>query len=177
MIRVTQMLSAAVLVLTTGAAVHAQQRPDFTGTWHMDMSRSESAAQSSSASPHMPVIMHIRQSAGDLTIETDRDGTTENVRYVFGRAETPQAVGTSGSDQPTIEPAGVEWRGDQLVTTTVYRVNKMPVKQVRTHRLAADGREMVVETRIEMEHGYESDNPAYKSSTTAKDVYTRVGAR
>jgi len=97
---------------------------------------------------------------------------------VFGRPdETARPIGTSGSDQPTIEPAGVEWRGDALVTTTVYRVNNMPVKQIRTHRLSADGREMIIETRVEMQHGYESDNAEYKSSATAKDVYTRIPER
>src|SRR3954447_11878074 len=78
------------------------------------------------------------------------------------------------ADGTPTEPAGVEWRGTDLVTTTVYRVNGMPVKQVRTHRLSPSGREMTVETRVEMQHGYESDHPEYKSGSMVTDVFMRA---
>jgi hypothetical protein len=173
MTRSTIPLSAAVLFLLANGAAQAQQKPDFTGTWTMDMSRSESAAQGTDVSPRTPVKLIVRQSPADFNVETDRDGTLERLRFVFGQSELPSATGTSGRRDAAVEPAGVEWRGGDLVTTTVYRVNGMPVKQVRTHRLAPNGREMIVETRVEMQHGYESDRPDYKSGTVVMDVYTK----
>jgi hypothetical protein len=170
MTRSTIPLSAAVLFLLVGAA-RAQQKPDFTGTWTMDMSRSESAAQGTDVSPRTPVKLIVRQSPADFNVETDRDGSSERLRFVFGQSELPS--GTSGRKDIAVEPAGVEWRGGDLVTTTVYRVNGMPVKQIRTHRLAQNGREMIVETRVEMQHGYESDRPEYKSGTMVTDVYSK----
>jgi hypothetical protein len=169
MTRSTIPLSAAVLVLLVNGAVHAQQKPDFTGTWTMDMSRSESAAQGTDVSPRTPMKLVVRQSPADFNIETDRDGSRERLRFVFGQSP----VGTTGQKAAAVEPAGVEWRGSDLITTTVYRVNNMPVKQIRTHRLAPNGHEMIVETRVEMQHGYESDHPEYKSGSVVTDVYTR----
>jgi hypothetical protein len=171
MTRSTLPISAAVFLLLANGAAHAQQKPDFTGTWIMDMSRSESAAQGTDVSPQRPVKLIVRQSPADFNIETDRDGTTERLRFVFGQSESP--VATTGRRSADVEPAGVEWRGSDLVTTTVYRVNGMPVKQIRTHHLEPNGGEMTVETRVDMQHGYESDHPEYKSGTIVKDVYTK----
>jgi hypothetical protein len=174
MTRMTCTISTAVLILLTSGVAHAQQKPDFSGTWKMDMSRSESAAQGTDVSPRAPVLLIVRQTTGDVNVETDRDGTRERLRYVFGRTDSPAPVGTSGRTADSTEPAGVEWRGTDLVTTTVYRVNGMPVKQVRTHRLSPSGREMTVETRVEMQHGYESDHPEYKSGSMVTDVFMRA---
>jgi hypothetical protein len=175
MTRSTLPLIAAVMFLLVNGTAQAQQKPDFTGTWTMDMSRSESAAQGTDVSPRTPVTLMVRQSAADFNVETDRDGSRERLRFVFGQSSLGPPVGTSGRDTAAIEPAGVEWRGSDLITTTVYRVNGMPVKQVRTHHLEPNGREMTVETRVEMQHGYESDHPDYKSGTVVKDVYTKGG--
>ena len=123
MTRSTLPISAAVLFLLANVA-HGQQKPDFTGTWIMDMSRSESAAQGTDVSPKRPVKLIVRQSPADFNIETDRDGATERLRFVFGQSEYP--VATTGRRNADIEPAAVEWRGSDLVTTTVYRVNGMP---------------------------------------------------
>lgn len=166
--------AAAVLFLLGNGTAHAQQKPDFSGTWTMDMSRSESAAQGTDVAPRKPVQLILRQSPADFNVETDRDGTRERLRFVFGRSEIAAPVGTAGGTAPSAEPAGLEWQGGDLITTTVYRVNGMPVKQIRTHRLAPNGREMFVETRIEMQHGYESDHPEYRSGSIVKDVYTKA---
>ena len=60
MTRSTIPLSAAVLFLLVTGTANAQQKPDFTGTWTMDMSRSESAAQGTDVSPRTPVKLTVR---------------------------------------------------------------------------------------------------------------------
>ena len=122
MTRMTCTISTAVLILLTNGVAHAQQKPDFNGTWKMDMSRSESAAQGTDVSPRAPVLLVVRQTTGDLNVETDRDGTRERLRYVFGRTDSP-APASTGRTADSTDPAGVEWRGADLVTTTVYRVH------------------------------------------------------
>jgi hypothetical protein len=169
----TKRVLAAVLTLLSSVATAAgQTRPDFTGTWQMDMSRSESAAQRADASPSGPVTVAIEQSTSQVVIDTNRDGQQQEVRYTFD-GNDPRPVGTSGSDEVTLQPAGAQWRGEELITTTMYRVNGMAVKQVQTRRLAADGREMHVETRLDMQHGYETNHPEYKSGSVVRDVFTR----
>ena len=168
-----RVMATVFALLTSVATAVAQERPDVSGTWQMDMTRSESAAQRADASPSRPVRVVIDQSASHVAIETDRDGERQNIRYSFGDTP-PQPVGTSGTDEVTVQPAGVQWRDDGLMTTAMYRVNGMAVKQVQTRRLMPGGREMVVETRLEMQHGYETNHPEYKSGTVVKDVYTKV---
>src|SRR5437763_5987832 len=48
-------------------SAHAQSKPDFSGTWKMDPSRSESAAQKE---PIGPVTIVIAQTEHDVKIET-----------------------------------------------------------------------------------------------------------
>ena len=167
-----QMLAVLITVLSSIATAAAQDQPDFTGTWRMDMSRSESAAQRADASPSGPVIVAIDQSASHVAIDTNRDGQRQNLRYAFAGNEA-QPVGTSGSDEVTVQPVGVQWRGEELMTTAMYRVNGMAVKQIQTRRLLPGG-EMEVETRLEMQHGYETNHPEYKSGSVVKDVFTKV---
>ena len=63
----------------------AQGLPDFSGTWTMDLSRSESAAQGPEIGP---VKVAIQQSAAEIRIETTRNGTTETVKIPACRDET-----------------------------------------------------------------------------------------
>lgn len=158
---------------------HAQERTAFNGTWVMDMTRSESAAQAPDAAPKTPVRIGIMQLPNVLTIQTIRDGTSETVSYSFERVE-PEAVGTAGSDNPDanrIIRALVRWEGPVLMTETVYRVNRMAVTRTERRRLSADGREMTVETELQMEHGYESNGRSPAGYGTARDVYVKDGGR
>jgi hypothetical protein len=100
------------------------------------------------------------------------------VSYSFER--TPEAVGTAGSDPPApnrIIRAHVRWDGPVLMTETVYRVNGMSTTRTERRRLSADGREMTVETELQMEHGYESNGRGPAGYGTAKDVYVKDGGR
>jgi hypothetical protein len=68
--------------LCIAALVHpglaAQGLPDFSGTWTMDLSRSETAAQGPAIGP---VTVAIQQTSAELRIDTTRNGNTETVRY------------------------------------------------------------------------------------------------
>ena len=173
------MLLSVALASGMELLAHAQERAPFNGTWVMDMTRSESAAQAVDAAPKTPVRISITQLADVLTIQTIRDGKSEAVSYSFKRVE-PQAVGTTGSDNADanrIIKTHVRWDGPVLMTETVYRVNGMAMSRTERRRLSADGREMTVETEIQMEHGYESGGRGPAGYGTAKDVYVKEGGR
>jgi hypothetical protein len=167
------MLTTAVVAMLSGSALPAQDRPDFTGTWLMDMSRSESVAQQADASPSMPTTVRIVQTAKQVTVETIRDGEPQTVTYSFEERARPEA-GFDRSEEFTVQPAHVEWKGTDLVTTTIYRLNGMPVKQTQHSRLGPSGQEMLVETRLEMQHGYQTNHPEYQSYSVMRDVFTKV---
>lgn len=170
----TMLLSVA---LASGIAVsaNADERMAFNGTWVMDMTRSESAAQGPQAAPKTPVRVGIAHVAGSLSIQTIRDGHRETVAYSFEPVE-PKAVGTAGSDDPganRVIRALVRWDGPVLVTETVYRINGMAATKTERRRLSADGREMTVDIELQMEHGYESNGRGPAGYSKAKDVYVK----
>jgi hypothetical protein len=153
----------------------AQEKPDFSGKWTMDPTRSESVAQAADASPHGPVTVAITQTPDEVVIVTDRDGPRERVTYRFDRngSSAPKPIGTTGSDTRVIEDAQARWDGARLVTTTIYRVNGMATKTIETRSLAENTREMIVETQLQVEHGYESNGRGPQGYTVVKDVYKK----
>src|SRR4051812_34823121 len=77
----------AVLVASLALATPAlsQTRPDFSGTWTLDMTRSASAVQND---PIAPTTLVITQSATEVTIETRRGEKTSAVVYRPGSADS-----------------------------------------------------------------------------------------
>jgi hypothetical protein len=97
------------------------------------------------------------------------------VTYGFQRiVPSERPVGTSGTDAPSVEPVLAEWKDGRLVTTTIYRVNGMPMTKIESRTLSADGREMTVETQVQIEHGYQSNAKQPQGYIPAKDVYTKA---
>src|SRR5438309_2040044 len=84
LIAVTKGLPAAVLTgaLAAASLLHAQARPDFSGTWTMDLARSESTRQGEPIKP--PVTVIIAQTAADVRVETTRGDQKETVVYPLG---------------------------------------------------------------------------------------------
>jgi hypothetical protein len=160
---------AVGLALLIGGSATAQRRPDFSGTWVMDLSRSESAAQAADASLKQPVTLVISQTGERLVIEQRLGGQSVVESYPLPGRE-PQPVGTSGP-----EPRRAQFVGQSLVTMHVDTVNQMAIKQTETRKLDPSGTTMTVETQIEVEHGYESNggSEAAKASNLVRDVYVR----
>jgi hypothetical protein len=148
---------AAALVLPSSA--RAQTKPDFSGTWKMDHSRSESAVQNE---PIGPVTVVIAQTPSEVRIETARRHGTSAVTYKLDGSEVKIPGGT----------AKTHWEGMTLVTEAVRDVSGQTVTTKETRRLSADGSEMQVETTLVVQHGYSlRGTPNYGAG---KDVYTRL---
>ena len=170
-------VQGTVLLLSLGlAAAAAQERPNFTGEWVMDMTRSESAAQGPDVSPRRPVRMDITHTPTALTVKTATDERSESQTYSFdANQDRSRAVGTDGSANRKGEQALARWQGEKLITETVYLVNGMAATKTETRHLSADGKEMIVETQLQIHHGYQSSGRGPEGSYTAvKDVYTRT---
>ena len=156
-----RLLTPAVLVaaLALPSTAHTQGRPDFSGTWKMDPSRSESAVQNE---PIGPVTIVISQSDGEVRIETTRAQGKSVVTYKLDGSEIKIPGGT----------AKTHWDGSTLVTEAVRDVQGQTVTTKETRRLAGDGNEMLVETMLVVQHGYSlRGTPNYG---TGKDVYTKL---
>src|SRR5262245_32422171 len=149
--------AVAAVVVGVGLGAQAQEGANFSGTWVMDMTRSESAAQASNDSPRVPVRLEISHSPTSVTVRSLRDGRSETISYTFERPKET-AVKTSGSvTELQVTSASARWEGPILVTQTVYSVNGMATTKTEKYRLSGSGREMTIESELQMQHGYESN--------------------
>lgn len=164
------------------APLTGQGRPDMSGTWVMDMSRSETSAQSSQVAPSEPVTLVITQTSDRLTITTRVEGREEVVHYAFAvpdpadapaepadvRAEDDVVGTTLGVD---LEEAFAKWADDDLVTTAWLDINGKAVTRTQTLSVDSTGREMTIETLLRVQHGYKGTDPS--NENRLRDVYVK----
>jgi hypothetical protein len=132
-------------------------KPDFSGTWQIDRTRSESAGA---------VKLTIRQTAAAVSIETTRGDKTWEVTYPIALSRPPEAAGIT-----TSSPVAY-WDGTKLVTEGLTDVQGQTVSTKATRSLNAAGSEMTVESVVVIQHGYSIRGS--QNYATAKDVFTRV---
>ena len=126
----------------------------------MDKDRSKSAAQEQ---PIGDVVVAITLTGSMVKVETTRDGKVELATYPIG-------------DRPSVttEVSGERrafWDGSVLIDEGSVDVNGQTVGFREARTLAGDGTEMVVETTIKIEHGYELNGA--QTVVTGKNVYVR----
>ena len=155
--------AALTAILLLPLALHAQSTRDFSGTWTMDLARSQSAQQGEAIKP---VTFVINQIATQVRIETTRGNEKENVLYPLTKSRASASPAPGASGQPE-----AYWDGEKLVTETQRQVNgyTVTVKEVRT--LGPGGADMTVETTVIVQHGYSM--PGAKNYGTSKDVFIR----
>jgi hypothetical protein len=134
--------------------------PDFSGVWTMDKTRSESAAQDPSAGD---VIVAITQTGSILKVETTRDGKKESATYPIGAR--PSATTEVSSARRAY------WDGPVLIDEGSVDIEGRTIEFREARTQAADGAEMVVETTLKIEHGY--DLKGGQTVVTGKNVYVR----
>ena len=148
-------------------AQSTQTHPDFSGTWIMDPTRSEAAAQ---GTPIGPVTMVIRQSPEEVRIELTRNGTKQAIRYL------PAGMKPVGQGEIL---GTFRWEGSKLVTNASADINKQAVTFDEVRTLSADGAEMTVEITVVVQHGYQTGgssvvkSPNAPNSSTGKNVFVK----
>jgi hypothetical protein len=153
-----------VVAQTPASLDQPMARPDFSGVWTMDNSRSESAAQEQ---PAGTVTATISQTDSVLTVKTDRDGQTDTRVYPIGPAPATMS-----------QISGVlraYWDGGRLVDEGAVSIEGQTIAFQESRTPAANGLEMVVETTLKVEHGYLLRGA--QTIVTGKNVYTRSRAR
>ncbi len=157
------------------SAAEAQKRslphPDFSGTWEMDSSRSESAHQDV---PIGPVSLTILQTPADLRIETRKQESpsspvvTEKLLFLLNGTEQINTTGES-----TTVKARAHWDGLKLIAETEREINGATVTTSQVFRFGASPNEIVIDKTLTIQHGYQSPG-APKTSGSGKDVFVRA---
>jgi hypothetical protein len=136
-----------------------QSPPNFSGTWRLDLARSDAAAHAETPGP---ITVSIKQSDKQIHVTTTTSRGTSDQTYMLVPAEAP----------PIGSGANARWQGDALVTNAVRDIRGQSVTVQQSRRLSADGNEMIVESIVNVQHGYSArDAQVYGAS---RDVYVRV---
>ena len=149
------LLSHPLFAQTTPASA-----PGFSGSWTMDRTRSEAAAQEQ---PIGDIVVTIVQTAATLKIETISDGKKDVAIYPI-EAQPSDASDGSGKRRAYLS-------GATLVDEGSVDINGQTIAFREGRTLSADGAEMVVETTLKIEHGYELKGA--QTIATGKNVYVR----
>ena len=153
--------------------VHSENQSDFSGTWKMDASRSESAHQ---AVPIGLVTLVIRQAAGQISIETRRHQNNKReiaIERLIYNTDGSESEVTGFSGEPVKTKA--HWNGAKLVTETARNVEDSTVTTMSVLSLGVSGREMTVDMTLTIQHGYQFSGA--KNSSTGRDVFIRTKKR
>jgi hypothetical protein len=136
-----------VALLAVPSSGLPQGKPDFSGTWIMDASRSESPVQNE---PVKSMTVVIGQTPYEISIQTTRDERVQRITY---RPGGPEALG-GGTGRGSLVASIWYWQGDRLVTETLNDVNGMTVRTKAVHTLQSGSAELSIESLLVVEHGY-----------------------
>lgn len=155
---------ALVTALAFAWLAALQAPPDFSGTWTMDLDRSESPHQGDGFEPPRLVIA---QSATQVSIQTKRRAGATTATYTITAPKAPEAAGPAAGGRAF-------WDGAVLVTEGTRVVQGQTVSVRERRALDATGNEMSVETLVVVQHGYSFRGG--QNFGAAKDVYRRAPA-
>lgn len=152
-------LAISALVPIFAFTASAQTRPDFSGTWRMDPSRSESAMQ---GEPVGAITVVITQTGNEIRIETTTPRTRSAEVYRLDGSESTITGGV----------ATARWFGDALFVDAVRDVSGVSVTTKQMRQLTPDGNEMQVDNVVEVQHGYTLARA--QTYGAGKDMFIRV---
>ena len=164
--RIVLATSIAVVALLAPLPGTADTKTDFSGTWEMDSTRSESPHFGDSTQG--PVTVVIKQTESEVSVETRRDGQSETIVYKMDGSETEK------NPAPDNGPYRwrAEWDGSKLTTETHRNINRTAVTVLEVRTLAENGKEMTVNRTLTVQHGYTGSGA--KNYASAKDLFVKT---
>ena len=154
------MMSSVVASLTLALGLLQSvpaAKPDFSGSWEMDRSRSQSTEA---------ITLKITQSPTEITIETQTGGKTATRTFAFETSKHPASETISTGHKHA------SWDGTILVNEDVGEISGQTVSYRQLRYLNGAGTEMTVESVTIVQHGYSMQGA--KNFRTAKDVFVRA---
>lgn len=159
------MMTATALVAGAVLQPHpavAQQPTDFTGIWKMDVEQSDTPGLRIPG----PTMLEISQTEEAFIKTTRRPDESRTLTYRFDGVET---LGEDGAVRTR-----AEWRGDDLWTHTVWRIEGMAITTNTLHTLSEDAETLTTESTLTVQHGYQGTSETAQNYSSARDVFTRV---
>lgn len=164
----------AVALVAITVALAAQKKPDFSGSWTLDPSRSEmgrgpgggpggTSGRGPGGMGGGPTKLVIKQTETTLTIEREMGGQAVAQTYRLDGSESVNP-GMRGGEMKS----RTRWDGDTLVTESSQTMNtpngEMSIQTKEVRSIAADGT-MVVESTRTTPRGTQTSKLVFKKTT------------
>ena len=141
-------LLALVLAVALPMAAFAQAKPDFSGMWSLDTSKSDPGRGGRAGGPAMVTI---KQDAAMLSISSEGRGGTQTLTYKLDGSESKNEM--PGRGGTTTATSKAHFDGAKLMIETSRDMGGMSITSVETRTLSADGKTMDVNTAISTPQG------------------------
>ena len=142
------------LALALPAVAQAQSKPDFSGSWTLDQSKSDpppmrggggggGGREGRGRGGLGGGPQTIKQSGNELSITTEGRGGPQTMTYQLDGSESTNKVMGRGGEMESKSKA--HWDGSKLVIETTRDMGGNMVTVTETRTLSSDGKEMTVE--------------------------------
>lgn len=158
-----RILLIAFLIALPVVSAYAQQKPDFSGTWKLNVAKSDFGALPGPDS-RTDVITHKEPSMTDAVTAEGAQGKQEyTVKYTTDGKEVTNQIG------PIAIKSTMKWDGSSLATSSKFVYNDTDVNLQATWALSADGKTLVITVHVASAMG-ETDQKLTleKQESTAK---------
>jgi hypothetical protein len=135
---ISKLVSIPILIALSLVSVFAQQKPDFSGTWKLNVTKSDFGPLPGPES-RTDVITHKEPSiSNNVNAETAQGKQQYTLNYT---TDGKEAVNTMG---PREVKSTVKWDGSNLKVSSKFLYNDSPVTSEVTWSLAADGKTLTI---------------------------------
>lgn len=139
--------------IVSACFVSADAAPDFSGTWGLDVNKSDFGINNPAKAQMKKVVLIIKQTATKLSIERS---TGDVAVYNLDGSESVNSLPNGGQSKTTMN-----WVGGTLVVKSISNVGGRDVKATDVRSLSADGQEMVVKVSLQMPSGERQQTLVY----------------
>lgn len=135
---IRKLLSIAFLIALPAVSAFAQQKPDFSGTWKLNVAKSDFGALPGPDS-RTDVITHKDPAlTDDVTSESAQGKQQYTVKYTTDGKEATNQIG------PLEIKSILKWEGSNLVVSSKFAFNGGDVNAQASWSLSADGKTITI---------------------------------
>lgn len=158
---IRRLLSVTFLLALPIACVFAQQKPDFSGTWKLNLAKSDFGLLGGPTS-RTDVISHKGASLSSSTVADSVQGKQEyKINYTTDGKEAVNKLG------PYEVKSILKWAGGNLVISSRFIFNNVNITSEATWTLSPDGKTLTVNTDFKGALGDSSQKLVFEKQEVA----------
>ena len=144
---IRKLLSITFLFGLLPLTAFAQQKPDFSGTWKLNVTKSD-FGPAPGFDNRTDVITHKDPS---LTVSSNSDGALGKLQYTANYTTDGKEVVNKFADREF--KSTVKWQDDNLVVNSKFNFNDTDITAVATWALATDGKTLTINAHFSSSMG------------------------